>query len=98
MPDTQQPSTALVTALETTPAAFAALDKYARSAGQHSDRKRGTIFNPVLTGIDWVHASRVTDKVAPDPEPQLSSKTTVPPRRRSTATARQFNWRTRLAN
>jgi hypothetical protein len=35
---------------------------------QHPDRKRGTIFNPVLTGIDWVHASRVTDKVAPEPE------------------------------
>lgn len=38
---------------------------------QHSDRKRGTIHNPVLTGVDWVHASRVTDKVAPPPEPQL---------------------------
>jgi hypothetical protein len=37
---------------------------------QHSDRKRGTIFNPVLTGIDWVHTSRVTDKIAPEPEPQ----------------------------
>jgi hypothetical protein len=36
---------------------------------QHSDRKRGTIYNPVLTGIDWVHASRVTDKIAPEPQP-----------------------------
>jgi hypothetical protein len=28
---------------------------------KHSDRKRGTIFNPVLTGIDWVPASAVTE-------------------------------------
>jgi hypothetical protein len=26
---------------------------------QHPDRKRGTIFNPVLTGIDWVRASEI---------------------------------------
>jgi hypothetical protein len=29
---------------------------------KHADRKRGTIFNPMLTGIDWVPASAVTDK------------------------------------
>jgi hypothetical protein len=29
---------------------------------KHTDRKRGTIFNPVLTGIDWVPASAVADK------------------------------------
>jgi hypothetical protein len=29
---------------------------------KHSDRKRGTIFNPVLTGIDWVPTSAVADK------------------------------------
>jgi hypothetical protein len=29
---------------------------------KHSDRKRGTIFNPTLAGIDWVPASAVTDK------------------------------------
>jgi hypothetical protein len=36
----------------------------------HPDRKRGTIYNPILEGVDWVHASRVTDKVAPKPEPE----------------------------
>jgi hypothetical protein len=29
---------------------------------KHPDRKRGTIFNPVLTGIDWVPRSAVADK------------------------------------
>jgi hypothetical protein len=29
---------------------------------RHPDRKRGTIFNPVLTGINWVPASAVADK------------------------------------
>ena len=29
---------------------------------KHTDRKRGTIFNPVLTGINWVPASAVVDK------------------------------------
>jgi hypothetical protein len=29
---------------------------------KHPDRKRGTIFNPVLTGVDWVPASAVADK------------------------------------
>jgi hypothetical protein len=29
---------------------------------KHADRKRGTIFNPVLTGINWVSASVVADK------------------------------------
>jgi hypothetical protein len=38
------------------------------SSYQHADRKRGTIYNPVLEGLDWVHASRVTDKIAPPPE------------------------------
>jgi hypothetical protein len=33
---------------------------------QHSDRKRGTIFNPVLQGVDWVPAlSTVTGKDVP---------------------------------
>jgi hypothetical protein len=32
---------------------------------KHSDRKRGTIFNPVLTGVDWVPAAAV--KEAPEP-------------------------------
>ena len=29
---------------------------------KHADRKRGTIYNPVLTGVDWVPASAVIDK------------------------------------
>jgi hypothetical protein len=29
---------------------------------KHTDRKRGTIFNPVLTGVDWVPASAVADR------------------------------------
>src|SRR5262249_23735624 len=29
---------------------------------KHPDRKRGTIFNPVLTGVDWVPAAAVADK------------------------------------
>jgi len=29
---------------------------------KHPDRKRGTIYNPVLAGIDWVPASAVADK------------------------------------
>jgi hypothetical protein len=29
---------------------------------KHADRKRGTIYNPVLTGIDWVPAAAVMDK------------------------------------
>jgi len=32
---------------------------------RHTDRKRGTIYNPVLAGIDWVPASTV--KKAPEP-------------------------------
>src|SRR5262249_22888806 len=44
---------------------------------KHPDRKRGTIFNPVLTGVDWVPASAVADNgddrqgdmVAPNGEP-----------------------------
>jgi hypothetical protein len=38
---------------------------------KHSDRKRGTIFNPVLTGVDWVHASAVTDKARDDGQAPL---------------------------
>jgi hypothetical protein len=29
---------------------------------KHADRKRGTIYNPVLDGVDWVPASAVLDK------------------------------------
>jgi hypothetical protein len=29
---------------------------------KHPDKKRGVIFNPVLTGVDWVPASAVRDK------------------------------------
>jgi hypothetical protein len=29
---------------------------------KHSDRKRGTIYNPVLTGVDWVPASVVVEE------------------------------------
>jgi len=42
---------------------------------KHPDRKRGTIFNPVLTGVDWVPASAVKgddrqgDMFAPKAEP-----------------------------
>jgi AAA domain-containing protein/DNA primase RepB-like protein len=28
---------------------------------QHQDRKRGTIYNPVLEGIDWVHHSQIAE-------------------------------------
>src|SRR5262249_11421025 len=31
---------------------------------QHRDRKRGTIHNPTLTGVDWVPAATVTGKNA----------------------------------
>ena len=37
---------------------------------KHSDKKRGTIFNPVLEGIDWVLAADVL-KLANEPAPQL---------------------------
>jgi hypothetical protein len=30
---------------------------------QHPDRKRGTIFNPVLSGIDWVRASEIAGHI-----------------------------------
>jgi hypothetical protein len=33
-------------------------------AYQHPDRKRGTIYNPVLLGVDWVPAATVTGKGA----------------------------------
>src|SRR6516225_8110112 len=36
---------------------------------QHPDRKRGTIFNPVLLGIDWVRASDIADRTPPLSEP-----------------------------
>jgi hypothetical protein len=29
---------------------------------KHADRKRGTIYNPTLDGVDWVPASAVLDK------------------------------------
>jgi len=29
---------------------------------KHADRKRGTIYNPVLDGVDWVPASAVLNK------------------------------------
>jgi len=32
---------------------------------KHTDRKRGTIYNPVLVGVDWVPASAI--KEAPEP-------------------------------
>jgi hypothetical protein len=36
---------------------------------QHPDRKRGTIFNPVLTGIDWVRASEIAGHIPSLSEP-----------------------------
>jgi hypothetical protein len=33
---------------------------------KHTDRKRGTIYNPVLTGVDWVPASTVKKAAEPD--------------------------------
>jgi hypothetical protein len=42
------------------------------SSYRHDDRKRGTIFNPVLTGADWVPASAVTDKSAGQAEIPLA--------------------------
>jgi hypothetical protein len=38
---------------------------------QHTDRKRGTIFNPILLGIDWVRASESADLSPPLSEPPL---------------------------
>ena|SRR5262245_24649058 len=29
---------------------------------KHADRKRGTIYNPIFVGVDWVPASAVLDK------------------------------------
>src|SRR5262249_10335259 len=46
---------------ETTAGHLPVVELGARSY-KHADRKRGTIFNPVLTGIDWVPASAVADK------------------------------------
>jgi hypothetical protein len=46
---------------ETTAGHLPVVELGARSY-KHPDRKRGTIFNPVLTGIDWVAASAVADK------------------------------------
>jgi hypothetical protein len=37
---------------------------------KHSDKKRGTIFNPVLEGVDWVPATDVL-KLANEPAPQF---------------------------
>ena len=36
---------------------------------QHPDRKRGTIFNPVLSGIDWVRASEIAGRIPSLSEP-----------------------------
>jgi hypothetical protein len=36
---------------------------------KHPDRKRGTIYNPVLTCVDWVPASAVLDKSSKADEP-----------------------------
>jgi hypothetical protein len=33
---------------------------------KHSDRKRGTIYNPTLAGVDWVPASTVKKAAEPD--------------------------------
>jgi hypothetical protein len=47
------------------------------SSYKHSDRKRGTIFNPVFEGIDWMRASDLTlpgnpgDGEEPPPDPDL---------------------------
>jgi hypothetical protein len=43
---------------------------------KHADRKRGTIYNPVLAGVDWVPASAVLDKndAAPSFEDHRSEK------------------------
>jgi hypothetical protein len=38
---------------------------------KHSDRKRGTIFNPVLLGVDWVHASEIANKPRSEEQPDL---------------------------
>jgi hypothetical protein len=45
---------------------------------KHSDRKRGTIYNPVLTGVDWVPASAVLDKSDAKPS-EPSAQTPVFP-------------------
>jgi hypothetical protein len=36
---------------------------------QHPDRKRGTIFNPVLLGIDWMRASEIAGHIPSLSEP-----------------------------
>jgi hypothetical protein len=41
---------------------------------KHADRKRGTIYNPLLTGIDWVPASAATDKAADRPGDAVAPK------------------------
>jgi hypothetical protein len=49
---------------------------------QHPDRKRGTIFNPVLLGIDWVRASEIAGLIpslAKTPTPPTSPPTTQAP-------------------
>jgi hypothetical protein len=46
---------------ETTAGHLPLIELGARSY-KHSDRRRGTIFNPVLTGLDWVPASAVMGK------------------------------------
>src|SRR5262245_25667951 len=48
---------------------------------KHPDRKRGTIYNPVLTGVDWVPASAVLDKnnkTDEEPPPEMFEDHRVP--------------------
>jgi hypothetical protein len=60
---------------ETTAGHLPVVELGARSY-KHTDRKRGTIYNPVLTGVDWVPASAVLDKseAAPSFEDHRSEK------------------------
>jgi len=48
---------------------------------KHPDRKRGTIFNPTLTGIDWVHASEVADKGNEPAQPPFEDHREKKPRK-----------------
>jgi hypothetical protein len=52
---------------------------------QHTDRKRGTIYNPVLQGIDWIRASDVLNLSAPlsEPPPQFEDHRTEKSKKRS---------------
>jgi hypothetical protein len=50
---------------ETTAGLLPVVELGARSY-KHSDRKRGTIFNPTLAGVDWEPASTVKKAAEPD--------------------------------